>query len=125
MWQVSDDGERVRRCPSKPIPDIFTPEQRKEIRDKTVYAVSGNVDVVGGGGPCGEVGYVWKQACGLSRDVGRHGGRWTVWGGGGGWLYLEDRLWGGGLLYVGRQAVWGGGMGLYVEVAVQVGRCGV
>lgn len=58
-----------------------------------------------------EVGFVWREM--------------TVWGGGGGWLYLEDRLCGGGLLYVGRQAVWGGGMGLYVEVAVQVGRCGL
>ena len=60
MWQVSDDGERVRRCPSKPIPDIFTPEQRKEIRDKTVYAVSGNVDFVGGGGLCVETS-MWTE----------------------------------------------------------------
>ena len=38
--QVSEDGGSVRRHPDRPTPDIFAPEVRKEIMEKSVYTVS-------------------------------------------------------------------------------------
>ncbi|CAI8047983.1 La protein homolog [Geodia barretti] len=36
--EVSEDGKSVRRHPDKEVPDIFDPEFRKEMNDRTVYA---------------------------------------------------------------------------------------
>ena len=38
--QVNEDGKSVRRHPDNAVPDIFDPEFRKEMTDRTIYAVS-------------------------------------------------------------------------------------
>ena len=37
---IEVSGDSVRRNPGNPLPDLMKPEKRREIRGKTMYAVS-------------------------------------------------------------------------------------
>ena len=37
--EVNSEGTAVRRSTDNPPPDIFSPEQRKKMKEKTVYVV--------------------------------------------------------------------------------------
>lgn len=41
ILEVNVEGTAVRRSPENPPPDIFSPEQRQKMKEKTVYVVSG------------------------------------------------------------------------------------
>ena len=40
ILEVNVEGTAVRRSPENPPPDIFSPEQRQKMKEKTVYVVS-------------------------------------------------------------------------------------
>ncbi len=58
ILEVNVEGTAVRRSPENPPPDIFSPEQRQKMKEKTVY-------VVGVAKGC-EIG-------GLERKLSQHG----------------------------------------------------
>lgn len=41
--QVNDGGTHVRRHPDNPVPDIFSIDERKKIKEKTVYVVGHDI----------------------------------------------------------------------------------
>lgn len=49
VLEVNSEGTAVRRSPENPPPDIFSPEQRKKMKEKTVYVVSKISGVAGCG----------------------------------------------------------------------------
>ncbi len=42
VLEVNLEGDSVRRSPDNPPPDIFSAEQRKKMKEKTVYVVNGD-----------------------------------------------------------------------------------